>query len=239
MPDIDLNPFGYAHTVTIDGTMISQMIQPGLVFLFAESHSNKNAICENLKNACRLIDSGVVDMVAVEERFSGSVLQAVTAIVNAYGSATLKDYSDGLFTQFHDDDSIIAAAKAAVGQMSFARNLLYLRPDIFVASIEDPHLADVAQDQNQQIASQPPPQGLTHAQINEWRLARFRFLEVNRQRELAFIYRMYEAYAKNGCEEAAIMNLGGYHHRHVSRLFDMMGQRYIWVIPPSYVDALP
>lgn len=130
---IDLRPYGVEKTVELEGEIVEEFLvaSGALVFLFDEDHAYVPGIQQNLRNACRLLDADVVDLIGVEAS-TGSVGDEVEHHLQRNGLPSLDRFVD----QMEVDCCLrrFAAAEFTI----FQHKLLMMRPAAPVYGIEDP-----------------------------------------------------------------------------------------------------
>ena len=231
---MSFEPFGFKKVLFFDAVRVNVHVgSTPLLVLLPESPSDNAVKADNLRVACQLIDEGIVDLVAVEERFGGDVNAKVLGeLMNQHGAPSLEAYSRDLHLHHGGDDAIIQGIRKSKAEVSFARQLLYLRPRIRVVGVDDPELAARADEQAAAIALEFEEEPDTDKRERK-QMAKFRDLQVNRDREAAFLENIAAARREFGSTKGVILSAGGYHHQH---LIDGCAQSdsYLLIYPPSY-----
>lgn len=142
MTPLDFARCDCAQVVSLDGDVV---IPEGwacpLLALIHERHNYVDGIRESLRNACRLIDTGLVKVVGVEsvdkdpEEIPEDVMADACRFAAARGFDTLAAYRAA-----RTDDEILADAtvvEAGVEKIHFATALQCLRPDALIISVDD------------------------------------------------------------------------------------------------------
>lgn len=132
MRRINLKTYGLQKDIHLEGRLVEtfQLEQAQLIFLFDENHNYRAGIGQSLRNAIRLIDSAIVDFVAVEG-FKGNLKPVVELEWKKAGFASLEQASKQLTGGRMREKAIIEMGT------SFARALALLRPKTPVYGIED------------------------------------------------------------------------------------------------------
>ena len=234
---VNLNTDGRDVSIDIPGKVIEKGGKPPLIVLLAENHEDNNVKSQNLRIACKLIDELVVDLVTVEERFDGDANAQIEAEVKQLHKVpSLKTYSDGLLADL-GEDGVLSGIKTCGFRVSFAKYLLYLRPTIRIASVEDLELVAKADGESQVVAQEFKDEADPESRRKK-QIAKFRGLQVHRDREEEFVKRLFAARVKFGSKLGIILNAGGFHHKHIAKRFDQEHQSYLLIYPEGYMDAL-
>src|SRR5579875_280808 len=156
MPVYELRSVGLGVAVEVDGAV---ELFPGsgtpTFVLLAEDHLYPAGVACQLRNACNLHDSGCIGRVGVEEFEPGDIKPRITEELRRRRQGdSIAEYAASLKKDLGGDQGIISAiaSKPRGDRWSFARYLLYLRPEVEVVGVEDPVLKAQAQAASEEVA---------------------------------------------------------------------------------------
>jgi hypothetical protein len=122
---------------------------------------------------------------------------------------------------------------------SFARNLVFLRPEINIVGVEDPQLKAEAQTASEAAAllhlDEPDAVKREKLQIAAFRKGG---LERERKRDEAFVRHALEAHAELGSHVAIVINGGRLHVQRIADTLRKQGKACVLILPDGYADAL-
>ena len=248
MERINLEQFGFP-IIELHGSEIGRSPgPPPLVILFDENHLDRERIKINLRDACILIDQGIVDFVGAEIPVEG-VARVITQFLEQKGYRSVEDYWRAT-RDAGGDERIISEFDQWVSPpstpMYFAACLQLLRPGIVVNIVEDPDAHAAYGRKQEELEAELEPtklgritvfenQGMSHieadrqvdAEDRETICSRMRVDPTNHQREVGFLAVSERQYRETGARRATLLELGQYHNDGVSRLLVERGQAFI------------
>ena len=203
--------------------------------LLSEKHNDNNTIADNVQATVELIDRGIIRHVFVEDYFPGDVrAQVELEVKKLYKGISLEQRSQQIRSDYTTDDELFAALRKASFKVSFARWVLFLRPEATVTCVEHPNLKYQA-DQVAEAIGQEPAQ-VADAEAERLRkIVKARGHSVHRRREVAFVET-----ALTNCPVdafAVALNAGGYHNAYIADILASKGLGCNPTQPPTYTDG--
>lgn len=247
MAIVDFQPINLDKKFDLLGTITMTDGKRPIVFLFAEKHDDNNVVGQNLHNALELFDAHLVETVGVEQyhvppydvkaEISKEKDVQKCGGIAGYGNALRKDFG-GTDAAVIEKIRALPNTPGKAGQ-SFARNLLFLRPNINITGVEDPTFASGAAAANTQAASMFTDVK-DETERRKKQIAEFRKLnhEGELKRDAAFLKHADEANQRPLWGGGIIINGGGRHMKRLEADLKAAGRAVVLIVPEGYKDVL-
>lgn len=238
MTNVDFGQFGRNIAVNVPVNVIDLRCgKEPVVILLSEKHNDNVTIADNIETTVGLLDAGIICQVFVEEFFSGDVRQQVeNECRKLYKCENLQERHEQVRRDYGSDAEVLAAMRSDTDRkLSFARWLLFLRPNASVICVECPDLKQEADRVAEAIGSEPAQETNPEAERIR-KILKARRHDVHRRREQAFF--STAIYHTSSSTFAIAINAGGYHNPYLLRYAERDGVGCILTQPPTYTDEV-
>jgi hypothetical protein len=237
MITLSFRDFGRDVSADVPLNVVDRRLGNSPVFvLLSEKPNDNNTIADNVRTTVELLDRGIISHVFVEDYFPGDVrAQVEKEVKDRYRGISLEERSQQIRSDYATDDELFAVLREAYFKVSFARWVLFLRPQATVICVEHPALKREA-DQVAEAVGGEPAQAADPETERRRRIVKTRSHSVHRRREVAFVETTLE-----NCRAdtfAVALNAGGYHNAYMADILASKGLGCVLTRPPEYTDEV-